>query len=184
MLLFFLRHIKTCYNENGILSGSAETSVLPGQEIKSNISLPVFDDVFCSPLTRCRKTIELIPGRCMNNIRYLDCLTERNLGALEGMEKKKAILTYPELFINNKLDINKTIPGGESLDDIRQRLTRELLPLLTKLPDERCVLICSHNQTLKVLYSMLYGINIDNEFWHKFNFENGTLTKIKAVEVK
>lgn len=178
MSIYFLRHIKTPYNLNNMISGSKDIAVLPNQKIFSDFPIPNFDYIFCSPLNRCRETISLIPAINIKKICYSDSLTERDVGILEGVNRQDAVSKYPELFVNGKIDVNKNIPNGESIEDMVKRICIGILPQI-QLHEHENILICSHNQTLKVLYSILYDIKINNEYWHSTNFKNGQIVLVK-----
>ena len=178
MSIYFLRHIKTVYNRDNIISGIADAETLPGQALLYDPALPFFDCILCSPLLRCRETVKLLPQDLKSNIIYLDALKERDLGILEGVKRSTAMYQYPDLFINSKLNVSKPIPDAESIEDVQRRLRAEVLPLLRAHIHEN-ILICSHNQTLKILYALLYGIEIDNQFWHDTNFVNGKITALQ-----
>ena len=57
MSIYFLRHIKTVYNRDNIISGIADAETLPGQALLYDPALPFFDCILCSPLLRCRETV-------------------------------------------------------------------------------------------------------------------------------
>lgn len=178
MGIYFLRHLKTVNNKNNIITGCEDIDILPDQIVTFDSYVQYFDYIFCSPLLRCRKTVEFLPKDVIGKIYYLNSLVERNVGVLEGVNKEVALLQYPELFIDNKLDIYKEIPDGESILDVQERLTNEILPYIQNYKNKN-ILICSHNQTLKVLYSMIRSIDINNTFWNKINFENGVVVNIE-----
>lgn len=138
-----------------------------------------FDSVLCSPLKRCRETIGLIPDSNIPSISYMNELSERNMGVLEGVNKFKARELYPSLFFGNKVDISASIPNGESICDVQQRL-KKIVDYI-RANQEKNILICSHNQTLKILYFSLNGIPITNDAWQCLNFPNGVLLDTSAI---
>ena len=106
-------------------------------------------------------------------------LSERNMGMLEGVNKFKARELYPSLFCGNKVDISASIPNGESICDVQQRL-KKIVDYI-RANQEKNILICSHNQTLKILYFSLNGIPITNDAWQCLNFPNGVLLDTSAI---
>lgn len=179
MALYFLRHIKTVYNKQRIFSGRAETEVLPGQKIKYTDDIMRFDYIFSSSSSRCMATVQLIPDFLKNNseICFTSNLLERKIGLLEGMQKRKAEIEYPEFFFNGRVDVNAQIPEMESINDVVERVSGIVEYICDKSKNSEC-LICSHNQTLKIIYAMITEQNIDNDYWHKVNFENGAIVKV------
>lgn len=181
MSIYFLRHIKTDNNLNKIITGRAEANVLPCQKIEfPNNSIIYFDSILCSESRRCRETIKLIPEITSSNIEYYDELLERDVGILEGIRRDDAILRYPKLFKDKKLCVKADIPNGESIDDVIARLER-FIPFLKENQCEKNILICSHNQTLKIFFKMLKNAPITDEYWQTYNFENGKIICITDV---
>jgi len=181
MSLFFLRHLKTLNNCNGIISGKTDSELMPEQKIYDqpykNI---VFDVALCSPIKRCQDTIALIPKeRIINTISVAE-LVERNMGDLEGVTKAEAMLRFPLLFYSGKVDVASVIPNGESIQDVLERI--EPVISYIKANKDKNVLVCSHNQTMKVLYCALCGISVTNAFWQVFNFPNGVLIRFEDIK--
>lgn len=178
MPIYFLRHVKTYNNLNEILSGRTETNILPNQSIVFSSAPEVFDIVYSSTATRCKDTLLLIPSAMLpTKIVYTDALLERSLGILENLPRYNAIRDFPDLFANGKIDVDSVISGAESINDIKTRvnsLTHKILDISLK---KQC-LICSHNQTLKVMYSIIKDIKISNMYWNNTNFNPGIITKI------
>ncbi len=179
MALYFLRHIKTENNELKIFSGTSETEVLTDQKIIYPDNIFNFDYLFSSSSKRCIETIRLIPLHLIENaeIVYTNNLLERRLGELEGMNKDSAKRLYPQCFYENRLDVNAQIPGIESLSNVKNRVFDLVTDILEKSKNSNC-LICSHNQTLKIIFSIITNQSIDNKYWRNLDFDNGVITKI------
>ncbi len=174
MSIYFLRHIKTVDNLLGKISGSSDSDILPGQNLRiSYIMTESFDQIYCSPIKRCRDTIKLLPNYMQGNISFMSCLKERNLGILEGMNRTEAVQQFPHLFENRKLKVSAQIPGGESIGDVKQRISG--LTDLLLMHNDKQILVCSHNQTLKILLAEIKGFSITNTYWQSVNFNNGEI---------
>lgn len=183
MGIYFLRHIKTIYNQNDKISGSADIEVIPRQSLILPPGLSVhFDRILSSPLKRCRATLELLPDNYYNNIEFSDCLMERNVGILEGLSKKDAITQYPALFCDGKINIDATIPNGESISEVAERIS-SIAQEISLASTEMNLLVCSHNQILKVLLALLIDIPLTNSYWKNINFKNGTVVNIQDISV-
>lgn len=96
--LYFLRHCKTQFNADGMISGCLDSELIEN-EITYQEEMMNWDNVtiFSSDLMRCKKTL----GILLENIRispvivYTSALRERNMGLFEGKEEricKKSIL--------------------------------------------------------------------------------------------
>lgn len=175
MSIYFLRHIKTIYNLENLISGCFDAEPLSGQALVVPDGAELrFHHVLCSPLKRCKATIDLLPADCYDDVLYCEELVERNVGILEGMPRSQAQRDYPQLFSNGKLNVAASIPEGESIAEALQRIA-PVVEKLRNLPDSMNVLVCSHNQTLKILLAAFKNIPISNEYWSSINFEHGEL---------
>lgn len=178
MSIYFCRHIKTINNQNGIISGRSETDTLPNQKLIIPQDCTKFDIIFCSTSNRCRETILLMPKNIKQvNVVYTESLLERDLGILEKLSKKYAIKAYPKLFQNGKLDIEAVIENGEKITDVIKRVT-PIIKYAKIISENNNVLICSHNQTLKIMFAILKDIPLTNDYWQSLNFCNGMITRI------
>lgn len=179
MAVHFLRHLKTTNNAEKILSGRIETDILPGENIIIPDKCKPFDVIYCSTSNRCRKTLDLLPEELKKGKTiYSDRLLERKLGVLEGLPRAVAIGMFPSLFEGSNLRINAVIPKGERVSDVIIR-TKLILDEIEKNYAEKNVLICSHNQTLKIMNAKLTNTKITDDYWAKTNYPNGSIVKIK-----
>ncbi len=114
MSLFFLRNLKTSYNRDNIIAGKENSEILSEQKI---INLTItgikFDVVLCSPLKRCHSTLSLIPKDYMLSIKYMNELSERDMGVLEGIGRAEAKAKYPSLFCGSKIEYQQIFLMGK-----------------------------------------------------------------------
>lgn len=178
MNVYFLRHAKTYNNTNNVLSGRCETDIIPNQKIVFEKFPISFDIIYSSTAKRCIDTLRLLPNGCFpNDIIYTDVLLERSIGILENKTRDEAQKDFPEFFINGKIDVDCIIPNGETINDVVSRISSLTNMILTTDDKSNC-LICSHNQTLKIMYALIKNIAITNEYWHNKNFPQGVVIKI------
>ncbi|MFR5989764.1 MAG: histidine phosphatase family protein [Faecalibacterium prausnitzii] len=69
-----------------------------------------------------------------------------------------------------------TPPKGESYDAFYQRVSR-ISQRLFELP-YHTVLICSHNQFLKMLYFNINQLPVTSSGWNSLDYASGVITKI------
>ena len=175
MSVYFLRHVKTVNNHLGFISGRMDSPILSVDTIDMPQGINSFNKVFVSTAKRCLDTLNLMSQYLYDSeIISTELLLERSLGIMEGMLRDEAIKKYPTFFIGNKLDINAELPNGESIIDVKKRL-EPLVNLITPFKDspQNC-LVCSHNQVLKILYSLIHDIPITNDFWKIHNYRQRT----------
>lgn len=143
--IYFLRHLKTKNNELQIISGQTDSDI-----ICKDYPLLVqqtFDKIYCSPSPRCVKTLDVLVKDAKGVI-YDNRLVERYMGELENLTRKEAAEKYPNLFMNEKFDLFKMPPNGENYEDFKSRIEEFYNECIRS--DEK-ILVCSHNQTLKML---------------------------------
>lgn len=169
--VILIRHAKTEYNETKRISGQADIAIL------QDTVLEFIDDftgvIYSSPLKRCRQTLEKLCPKLLDSVAYDSRLTERCMGIFEGNKRFEMQQKFPEYFIKGKLNVFKTIPEGEAFSEFYERVYSFYLDRLAKA--EKNVLVCAHNQTLKVLKAILFQDEITLDYWGKNNFENGKM---------
>lgn len=177
MAIYLLRHAKTANNTKHIISGRSDIGTLPDINVEINGS-KFFEYIYCSTAKRCKDTVAMLKRNAYNGeIFFLEELQERCVGILEGMEKKVALELYPNLFYGNKLSVTAQVDGGETIQNVRDRVEWVVQEVLIKGANND-VLICSHNQTLKVIYAMIENIEITDQYWVNTNFMNGIIVKV------
>lgn len=178
MSVYFLRHVKSRGNIKGIISGQTEFDILPEQRVSRMEQC--FDKVYCSSSCRCKDTLKLLYSENIQSVIYTDSLLERSLGILEGMKKQDAIVKFPQYFVEKRVGVNATIPNGETIEMVKQRLVPVFEEIMKDLPRQN-ILICSHNQTLKVLYAMIKEIEITDDYWQNIDFVNGEIKLVHTM---
>lgn len=175
--IVFMRHLKTLNNSLHIISGQSDSEIIRTEYDKADLSK--FDRIYCSPSARCIDTINLVNNNLLhtNNVIYDERLLERDMGCLEGVSKIKCEIVYPDLFINGAFDVFKTPPQGESYRCFKARVRSFYDEYLYK-KREASVLICSHNQTLKLLRLLLLDKEVTFTSWLEYSFGNGKLDEI------
>lgn len=177
--LYFLRHCRTTNNIKHIITGQSDVPIIKDEIIEVN-QFVLQNNVLllCSPLLRCKQTADIFCKSINFSpqiITYPE-LRERNLGELEGLERKKAVEKYPEYFVNSKFIYNMTPPNGESYLQICERADKLINIIEGKLKANNVVL-CSHNHILKIIYFKIMDIPIRDN-WYRTKFENGKVYKI------
>ncbi len=156
MTIYMLRHTHPkidkgiCYGNSDVeLADSFEKEWI---EISSKISTISFDIIFSSPLQRCAILAEKI---CPPNKQIIldDRLKELNFGKWE-LKKWDEIYKNPESkkWFNNF--INEPAPGGESYQDLINRLTK-FVDYLKTLKKNNKILIITHAGVIRAAYSIL-----------------------------
>lgn len=175
--IFFLRHLKTCNNDLCIISGQSDSEIMDTN--RHLIDMSRFGKIYCSPSLRCVKTIELLGNQSdtASNIIYDKRLLERNMGSLEGMTKEEGEKKYTELFREGMFNVFKTPPQGENYECFKVRV-KDFYNDYLCVQESNNILICSHNQTLKLLRLLILEKDVTYQSWAEYSFQNGELTEI------
>ncbi len=177
---FLLRHLKTSNNSRQLINGRSLNQ--PIENEKPIINSYYIDSIYCSDALRCRQTIDCyLKTNPAVPIQYSKLLYERDMGIWEGKPKPSIVSSNPELFINGKFNLFSTPPLGESYTAFKNRAT-EFLKLINK--ENGNILICSHNQFLKILLFTLNNSIITQEIWNSINFPYGEILSLEEFLLK
>ncbi|MFE3195815.1 bifunctional RNase H/acid phosphatase [Nocardia sp. NPDC059240] len=115
------------------------------------------DVIVCSPLGRAKETAEAA-GRALGlPVRELPGLIETDFGAWEGMSFQEAREQDPELHARWLGDPSVPAPGGESFDQVRERVEATRRDLVALHPGAN-VLVVSHVTPIKTLLQLALGV--------------------------
>ncbi|MFE3022639.1 bifunctional RNase H/acid phosphatase [Nocardia tengchongensis] len=113
--------------------------------------------IVCSPLSRARETAAAAGQALGLPVRELPGLTETDFGAWEGMTFQEARDHDPELHARWLGDPSLPAPGGESFDQVRERVEAVRRDLVAMYPGAN-VLVVSHVTPIKTLLQLALGV--------------------------
>lgn len=180
-MIYFLRHAKTEYNYQNIISGQSDSPITCKPVLLS--SKQQFELIYSSPSKRCIETISYLENSTTTP-KYDDRLLERYMGTFEGKSKENLKIDFPNLFkeTNKKLNFNlfETPPKGESYDCFYERVYSFYQECIVP-NNSKNILICSHNQTLKMLYFIYTKTPLTFDSWMRINVPNGKIIAIDEI---
>ena len=147
-----LRHGQTDWNIDFRLQGITdiplnETGLAQAQIAAKVIKAEDWDFIATSPLSRARKTAEIVAQELgISEVAVEPLLLERSFGDAEGMTHEEWKRDFPD----------GLPPGGESLDVLRARAERLLERLLSVYRGTR-VLTVSHGALIRKLVRLVSG---------------------------
>lgn len=154
MELIFLRHGQTDWNLNGKLQGRTDVPLNLQGEAQARAAGKVlegytFDGVYCSPLIRARRTLELA---CPGLVGREDArLAEWNFGPHEGRSvPEEEFRTFWEYGRDRE-------EGCERIEDVVERVRDFYREMLVKHPAGR-ILVVSHGGVSGAMYAAVCGI--------------------------
>ncbi|KAA0045862.1 hypothetical protein IC582_024847 [Cucumis melo] len=192
--IIVVRHGETAWNADGRIQGHLDVELNEaGRQqavaVANRLAKePPLSAVYSSDLKRALETAQIIATTCGNLEVITDPdLRERNLGDLQGLVYREAVLTNPEAseaLRSHRSD--QTIPGGgESLDQLYQRCTSSLQKIGNKHRGQRVVVV-SHGGTIRALWKRAHphrhggGGKILNTSVNVFHLSDGDKWKIKT----
>ncbi|WP_410875331.1 bifunctional RNase H/acid phosphatase [Nocardia sp. A7] len=113
--------------------------------------------VVSSPLQRARSTAEAAAGALDVPLRILDGLTETDFGDWEGLTFAEAAQRDPLLHGDWLGDPSIPAPGGESFDQVRERIEGVRRDLVALYPGQNVVVV-SHVTPIKTLLQLALGV--------------------------
>lgn len=109
--LYVLRHCKTLFNEENIISGQTDCPLIDYSVDYSVLSKESYLKSYIlisSPLNRCVVTGKILQSQSkLQMSTFIDFrIIERNMGILEGKKRSDLVKVYPDYFL---MDISKTM---------------------------------------------------------------------------
>lgn len=190
--IIVIRHGETAWNADGRIQGHLDVELNEaGRQqavaVANRLAKePPISAVYSSDLKRALETAQIIATTCGNLEVIKDPdLRERNLGDLQGLVYREAVITNPEAseaLRSHRSD--QTIPGGgESLDQLYQRCTSSLQKIGNKHRGQRVVVV-THGGTIRALCKRAdphrRGGKVLNTSVNVFHLSDGDKWKIKT----
>ncbi|NIS60759.1 MAG: histidine phosphatase family protein [Proteobacteria bacterium] len=167
--VYLVRHGQTAWNREEVFRGRAD---IPLNEIGRKEALLTgqclrgvrVDLVLSSPLSRAVETAEAIARYQGKEVLILEGLIDIDFGQWQGVSHEVVRERYGELYRQWK-DTPHLVrfPGGESLEDLRERALRVIHEVITDHADETLVMV-SHRVVNKTLLCGLLGLD-NSHFW-------------------
>lgn len=112
--------------------------------------------IFSSPLRRALDTVRPLAEERNLTVEARDGLVEIDFGDLQGDLKGERSFNLRKEFLV------KSMPGGESLQDVWRRLDVVVCDLRCALNHHRTILVCGHYWSNRVLLAKMRGLKFDS----------------------
>ena len=167
--IFLVRHGQTAWNVGEIFRGRADIPLdetglkeadLAGDALKDE----TIHAIYSSPLKRSVQTAEGIARYQNLPVQPLEAIIDISYGEWEGKENKEVKEKYPDLYNLWLTEPHKVrFPGGETLDEVRNRTMSAIEELIRKHENESIVLV-AHRVPNKVISCAVLGLD-NSHFW-------------------
>jgi len=178
--IILARHGETDFNASEIFRGRAdvalnENGLKQAGLLGEYLGDEKIDFIYSSPLKRAVKTAEAIARPRAMDVNIVQNLIDIDCGEWQGLSLREVKEKYPEIY-QEWLDTPEQvrIPGGESLEDVRNRVLPFVEDAVMRCGEGRVVLV-SHRAVNKVLICAL--LRLDNSYFWNFKLDTGGITR-------
>jgi broad specificity phosphatase PhoE len=164
-----MRHGETDWNKRQVFRGRLDIQLnQTGKEQARAVAKALrginMAAIYSSPLSRALETAKVISGYLNLEPQVDDGFVDFDYGDWQGMPHREVEKHYPDLYKKWHEEPHKlTMPGGESLADVRDRSTQALNKLLSKHGNQTLAII-SHRVVNKVLLCAVLSLG-NAHFW-------------------
>lgn len=183
--LVLVRHGETDWNAGEVFRGRADmelndTGRRQAELVGEYLSGEKVDFVYSSPLRRAVETAETIARYHGLEISTISNLIDFDFGEWQGKSLTKVRAEYGEVYRDwTDTPEQVSIPGGESLEDVRRRAMPFVEDAVMRCGDGRIVMV-SHRVVCKVLVCSLLGIDISR--FPNIRMNTGGITRFHCGE--
>ena len=148
------------------------------EQLRDRLAAQKIDAAYVSNLRRAQLTAEIITSRHHLGLTTCAELAELNFGWVEGLSFEEIKRLHPELAeVLSDWNAHPKFPGGESLDELNDRLQKFLTRLKKHKPEET-ILIVAHAGTLRLIICNLLGIGL--EHWRQIQLSLASLSVVET----
>ena len=177
--LLLVRHGNTELNSAQIFVGHTDVELSAVgysqvERLRDRLSAEKIDIIYSSDLRRALVTAETIASR--HQLAVIACpeLREINYGNLDGLTFEEIRRLYPEVAqLCADWSLQLKFPDGESVDELKQRVSRFLDRLKQHTP-QQTVLIVAHGGPLRLMVCSLLGIDLRH--WRQIHLDLASLS--------
>ena len=183
--IILARHGETEWNVAEIFRGRIdvelnETGLKQAELLGEYLSQTEIEAIYASPLKRALRTAEAIAKYHRLDVKTSPGLIDLNLGDWQGLSREVVAVKFKDVYDLWMSQPEKvTIPGGESLADVRKRVLVLVDEVIAR--HQGTVVLATHRVVCKVLTCALLGLD-NSHFWNieqsncgitTFVYENG-----------
>jgi len=144
------------------------------ERLRDRLATQKIDVIYTSNLQRASATAKIIASSHQVDIVTCPELREINFGKIEGLTFKEVSQLYPEVAEEwFKWSLALKYPGGESVTELNNRVSK-FLERLEKHTPEETILIVAHSAPLRMLICHLLGIGIQH--WRQVRLDLASLS--------
>ncbi|NHJ04778.1 MAG: histidine phosphatase family protein [Candidatus Heimdallarchaeota archaeon] len=156
MKIFLVKHGQSEDNLHKKISGHSETPLTDlGREQAKSLGQKfsekkiTFDAVYSSDLLRASETATIVCNEIgFKEIIFDKRLRESDTGIFTGRNSNSITKEEREFLDSTLVDLDKRIPGGETNNEMNERIKEAFFEIINKHPNSSTILIVGHGGTL------------------------------------
>jgi alpha-ribazole phosphatase len=154
-----------------------EAGIKQAEQLRNRLAPEKLDIIYTSPLRRARATAEIIASAHKAAVIACDDLCECNFGEIEGMTFTEIEKQYPVLAQELRDRKTGAFPGGETLEQLNERV-KSFLKRLEKHKPEETVLVVAHGGPVRLIICNLLGLGL--EHWVQMRVDHASLSIVET----
>lgn len=180
--ILLVRHGVTEFNAGDRFLGRTdvplgEAGKKQAERLRNRLAPEKIDTIYVSTLSRARQTAEIVAAGHKVKITFSEELCECDFGDIEGLTFEEIKQLYPALA--EELSQRKTgaFPGGETIEQLNDRV-QTFLQRLEKHKPEETLLIVAHGGPIRLIICNLLGLGI--EHWVQIRVDHASLSIVET----
>ena len=177
--LYLIRHAETMWNREGRMQGFgdsplSELGTQQAEALARRMPELKIDAFYSSDAPRCLRTMRIATGSLNARVAQMPELRERHMGDWEGKLWTEISGEDPEGARLYKTTAEYRPPHGESLLELRNRITRALVEISAANPGRRSAIFTSGGSIRAAVFGLL---DIPCDAWAKLSAWNTGITR-------
>lgn len=155
----------------------SRAGIRQAEQLHDRLAAEKLDAVYASPLRRASRTAEIIAAGHNITVTSRDDLSECDFGEVEGLTFDEIQVRYPALAEELRLRKTGAFPGGETIEQLNDRVLSFLKTLEIHRP-EQTLLVVAHGGPVRLLICNLLGLG--PEHWVQFRVDYASLSIVET----
>jgi alpha-ribazole phosphatase len=157
--------------------GLSDAGMRQAKQLRDRLVKEKITAVYSSTSSRARDTAEIIASPHRLAVNEQEELCECNFGYIEGLTFEEIKKKHPKLA--RELAGGRVIvfPGGESLDELNERV-KSFIDIIKKHEEKETLLVVAHSGSVRLLICALLGIGI--EHWLNIRTDMASLSTVET----
>lgn len=182
-IIYLVRHGRTdfigkklCGNLPGIhLNEEGREQAQKAADYLNNFPIKA---IYSSPIERAQETAQIIGRKSGLEVNPVDFLREIHFGNLQGMGEKD-LVDHPLWKKFNSQPADVCFPNGESVVEVKTRVSNGLASLSEKLDKEDQIACVAHSEVLRLAVCWVLDLPLDN--FHRLTIDPASISMIEIT---